>query len=666
MNNIDKVFHPWYCKYVKSNLTKFIRRGNCMLFKTTKNHEDLRAKIRTFAEEEIAPIAFMLDQENQFPDEAIKKLGKLGFMGIPYAKEYGGAGLDVTSYAIAVEELSRVDGGAGVILSAHVSLGSYPIAEFGNEEQKKKYLVPLCKGEKIGAFGLTEENAGSDAGGTETTAVDKGDYYLLNGGKIFITNAPKADVYIVFAVTTPDIGTRGISAFIVEKGWEGFEFGDHYDKLGIRSSSTAELIFNNVKVPKENLLGKEGQGFKIAMATLDGGRIGIAAQALGIAQGAFEKALEYSKERIQFGSPIAVNQGISFKLADMATKIRAARFLVYSAAELKEKHESYAMESAMAKMYASDIALEVASDALQVFGGSGFLKGMEVERAYRDARITTIYEGTNEIQRVVIASHLLGKLAKSTSQAGPSKVKKVAPVTGIRKNMIFTEGDTKAKVEALVQALKKDGYDFSVGIDINTPIDSAERVVSMGKGIGSKENVKLVENLAKAAGAAIGSSRPVAETMKLLPLNRYVGMSGQKFTGNLYIACGISGAKQHLKGIKDASTIVAINKNGSAPIFKNCDYGIVGDLKEVLPLLAEALGTGEKAPAPEMVKMKRPTPPKPTPIGPRYVCNGCGYEYVPELGDEDAEIAEGTLFKDLPEDWVCPECSEEKSHFIEV
>lgn len=234
-----------------------------MLFQTTSAHEELRAKIRSFAEEEIKPLAFLMDQNNEFPEEAVKKLGKLGWMGIPYPKEYGGAGLDALSYAIAVEELARVDGGTGVILSAHVSLGSWPIFAYGTEEQKKKYLVPLAKGEKIGAFGLTETNAGSDAGGTETTALDKGDYYLLNGGKIFITNAPKADTYVVFAVTTPDIGTRGISAFIVEKGWKGFEFGDHYDKMGIRSSSTAELIFNDVKVPKENLLGKEGEASRL-------------------------------------------------------------------------------------------------------------------------------------------------------------------------------------------------------------------------------------------------------------------------------------------------------------------------------------------------------------------------------------------------------------------
>lgn len=632
-----------------------------MLFTTTQQQEEIRKKVREFAEAEVKPIAFMLDKENKFPSEAIEKFGKMGLMGIPYPKEHGGAGLDILSYAIAVEELSRVDGGTGVILSAHVSLGSYPIYAYGTEEQKQKYLVPLAKGEKIGAFGLTEQNAGSDAGGTETTAVLEGDHYILNGSKIFITNADKADIYVVFASTNPDMGTRGISAFIVEKGMEGFTFGDHYDKMGIRSSSTAELIFNDVKVPKENLLGKEGQGFKIAMSTLDGGRIGIAAQALGIAQGAYEHALEYAKERIQFGKPIAQQQVISFKLADMATKLRCARMLVYSAAELKENHEPYGMESAMAKQYASDVALEICNDALQIFGGSGYLKGMEVERAYRDAKITTIYEGTNEIQRVVIASHIIGKPKKENSVR-----KKKGAITGERKKQIFKDGDAQERVNALVEALKKDGYDFTVGIPIDTPISSAERVVSAGKGIGEKENMKLIEDLAKNAGAAIGSSRPVAETLKYVPIDRYVGMSGQKFTGNLYIACGISGAGQHLKGIKDATTIVAINNNANAPIFKNADYGIVGDLMEILPLLSKALDTGEKKPAPPMKKMKRPFIKKEAPSYMRHVCSGCGYEYDQLLGDMENDIEPGTPFEKLPEEWTCPACGEDKENFIET
>ena len=634
-----------------------------MFYATSKEHEELRAKVRAWVEKEIKPIAFMLDKNNEFPREQIKEFGKMGLLGIPYPKEYGGLGKDIISYAIAVEELSRVDGGTGVILSAHVSLGTYPIFAFGTEEQKKKYLVPLAKGEKLGAFGLTEPNAGSDAGGTETTAELVGDHYILNGEKIFITNGGEADTYVVFAVTTPGIGTRGISAFIVEKGWEGFTIGDHYDKLGIRSSATAQLLFNDVKVPKENLLGKEGQGFKIAMNTLDGGRIGIAAQALGIAQGAYEAAVEYAKDREQFNAPIAQLQAIQFKIAEMATKIRAARFLVYSAAELKEHHEPYGMEAAMAKKYASDICLEVVNDALQIFGGNGYLKGMEVERFYRDAKICTIYEGTNEIQNVVIASHILGKAAKAT--AAPVKGKKKGPITGSRKKMILKDGSAKERVQILVEALKADGHDFTVGIDINTPIIEAERVVSAGRGIGSKENMKLVTDLAAAAGAAIGSSRPVAEQLQYLPLNRYVGMSGQKFTGNLYIACGISGAGQHLKGIKDAATIVAINSNANAPIFKNADYGIVGDVNEILPLLTKALDTGAKKPAPPMVKMKKAVvdEPKPAPVG-RYVCLGCGYEYIPELGDEESDVRPGTSYKELPEDWICPDCGEEKANFI--
>lgn len=635
-----------------------------MFFKTTEQHEDFRARIREFAESEVKPQAFLLDKENRFPTEAIEKLGKMGVLGTPYPKEYGGAGLDVLSYAIAVEELSRVDGGTGVILSAHVSLGTYPIFAYGTEEQKQKYLIPLVKGEKLAAFGLTEPNAGSDAGGTETTAVLEGDYYILNGGKIFITNADKADTYVVFAVTTPDIGVKGISAFIVEKGWEGFTFGDHYDKMGIRSSSTAELIFNNVKVPKENLLGEEGQGFKIAMKTLDGGRIGIASQALGIAQGAYENALEYSKERIQFGKPICQQQAISFKLADMATKIRAARLLVYSAAELKENHEPYSMEAAMAKQYASDICLEVVNDALQIFGGNGYLKGMDVERAYRDAKICTIYEGTNEIQRVVIASHIIGKMPKNESR---DRKTSRDPLTGARKKIIFNDGTAEEKVYNLVEALKTDGYDFTVGIDINTPISKADRVVSVGKGIGEEKNMELAKALAIQAGAAIGSSRPVAETLKYLPLNRYVGMSGQKFNGNLYIACGISGAGQHLKGINEATTIVAINNNPNAPIFKNADYGIVGDIMEIMPILTASLDNGEpKKEAPPMKKMKKKLPKKTAPNWKRYVCNGCGYEYDPAVGDVENEIASGTLFKDLPEEWICPDCGEEKDNFIEV
>jgi len=400
------------------------------------------------------------------------------------------------------------------------------------------------------------------------------------------------------------------------------------------------------------------------MSTLDGGRIGIASQALGIAQGAYEHALEYSKERIQFGKPICQQQTIAFKLADMATKLRAARLLVYSAAELKENHEHYSMEAAMAKQYTSDVCLEIVNDALQIFGGSGYMKGMEVERAYRDAKICTIYEGTNEIQRVVIASNIIGKMPK---EEHTGKTSKREPATGYRKKVIFKEGTPEERVNALVKALKEDGYDFTVGIPLDTPIGKAERVVSAGIGIGEKKNMKLIKDLAVQAGAAIGSSRPVAETLKYVPLNRYVGMSGQKFKGNLYIACGISGASQHLKGIKDASTIVAININPNAKIFKNADYGIVGDLMEILPLLTAALDNGEaKKEAPPMKKMKRAIPKKAAPTWKYHVCNGCGYEYDPSVGDPEGEIMPGTLFENLPEEWTCPACGEGKDEFIEV
>ena len=378
-----------------------------MLFQTTKKQEDLRKKVREFAESEVKPIAFLLDKENEFPSEAIAKFADMGMMGLPYPKEYGGAGADVLSYAIAVEELSRVDGGTGVILSAHVSLGSYPIFAFGNEEQKQKYLTPLAKGEKLGAFGLTEPNAGTDAAGQQTTAVKDGDDYILNGTKIFITNAGEADVYVIFAMTDKSKGTHGISAFIVEKGMPGFTVGQHEKKLGIRGSATSELIFNNVRLSKDQLLGQEGKGFKIAMMTLDGGRIGIAAQALGIAQGAIDEVVPYVKSRKQFGRPISKFQNTQFQLADMQVKTDAARLLVYQAAMAKENGQPYTYLAAEAKLFAAEVAMEVTTKAIQLMGGYGYTRDYPVERMFRDAKITEIYEGTSEVQRMVISGQML-------------------------------------------------------------------------------------------------------------------------------------------------------------------------------------------------------------------------------------------------------------------
>lgn len=567
-----------------------------MNFKLTDDHQLIRKTIREFAETNIEPIAFQLDEKNIFPEEILKEMGQLSIMGLPYPAKYGGANRDVISYAIAVEELSRVDAGVGVILSAHVSLASWPIMEFGTEGQKEKYLIPLASGEKIGAFGLTEDNAGSDASKTETTAVLEDDHYIINGAKIFITNGGYAEIYVIFAVTTPGIGTRGISAFIIEKGWEGFSFGTHYTKMGIRSSATAELLFRDVKVPAANLLGKEGHGFKIAMQTLEGGRIGIAAQALGIAQGAYEKALNYAQERIQFGKPISEQQVIAFKLADMATKIRATRLMVYSAAALKQDHESYGTESAMAKLYASEVCLEVVNEAVQIYGGYGFIKGFAVERMYRDAKICTIYEGTNEIQRLIISHAILEKpkqalLDNAISVANVTESKKTPMIMENRKGIMINEGSNEEKIATLIKYLKIETIKSygNLIVYLGGNIADADKVCSVGRGLASQQDLHLIQLLAETMGAEVGCSRPIAEENEWLPLNRYVGISGQKFKGSLYVAIGISGQVQHLGGIRDAKIIVAINSDEKAPIFSHSDYGIVGDLYEIVPLLTRMI-----------------------------------------------------------------------------
>jgi Acyl-CoA dehydrogenases len=378
-----------------------------MDFSLTKQQELFLQMIREFADKEVKPIAAEIDEEERFPMENVRKMAKLGIMGIPFPVEYGGAGGDNILYSMAVEELSRVCGTTGVIVSAHTSLCGAPIYEFGTPMQKEKYLTMLASGEWIGAFGLTEPNAGTDASAQQTMAVKEGNNYILNGSKIFITNAGPADVYIVFAMTDKSQGTKGISTFIVEKGFPGFSIGKKEKKMGIRGSATCELIFENCIVPEENLLGKEGKGFGIAMKTLDGGRIGIAAQALGIAQGAMDETVKYTKERKQFGKSIAAFQNTQFQLADIETKIQASRYLVRAAAYKKDKGEAYSVDAAMAKLYAAETAMEVTTKAVQFHGGYGYTREYPVERMMRDAKITEIYEGTSEVQRMVIASKLL-------------------------------------------------------------------------------------------------------------------------------------------------------------------------------------------------------------------------------------------------------------------
>ena len=387
-----------------------------MDFTLSKEHEMARALFKEFAEKEVKPLAIEVDETEVFPRATVEKMAKAGFMGIPIPKEYGGQGCDVLTYAICVEELAKVCGTTAVIVSAHTSLCCDPILTFGTEEQKQKYLPDLASGKKIGAFGLTEPGAGTDAQGQQTKAVLDGDEWVLNGSKIFITNGKEADVYVIFAITgmVEKRGkmTKEISAFIVEKGTPGFSFGTKEKKMGIRGSSTYELIFTDCRIPKENMLGQQGKGFGIAMHTLDGGRIGIAAQALGIGEGALERTIEYVKERKQFGRPISAFQNTQFQLADMATKAQAAQYMVYKAACTKDQYTkdhktSYNVEAAMAKLYAAEMAMEVTTKAVQLHGGYGYTREYEVERMMRDAKITEIYEGTSEVQRMVISANLL-------------------------------------------------------------------------------------------------------------------------------------------------------------------------------------------------------------------------------------------------------------------
>ncbi len=377
-----------------------------MNFELTKSQQLFRQMIRDFAEREVKPLAAEIDETERFPEENVRKMAELGIFGIPVPKEYGGAGGDNVMYSMAVEELSRVCGTTGVIVSAHTSLCVAPILEHGTEEQKRKYLPRLASGEWLGAFGLTEPNAGTDASAQQTMAVDEGEEWVLNGSKIFITNAGEAHVYVVMAMTDKSKGTKGISAFIVEKGTPGFTFGKKEMKMGIRGSATRELIFENCRIPKANLLGRLGGGFGIAMKTLDGGRIGIAAQALGIAQGAMDETVRYTKERKQFGKSIGDFQNTRFQMADLQTKVEAARLLVRSAAWKKDTKQPYSVDAAMAKLFAAETAMEVTTKAVQFHGGYGYTREYPVERMMRDAKITEIYEGTSEVQRMVISGAL--------------------------------------------------------------------------------------------------------------------------------------------------------------------------------------------------------------------------------------------------------------------
>lgn len=376
-----------------------------MNLRFTEEQQMMKKMVRDFAQTEIAPFVEKMEQ-GEFPRAILRKMGGLGLMGIPIPEQYGGSEMDFTSYIIAINELSKVSATIGVILSVHTSVGTNPILYFGTEEQKQKYVPMLASGEYLGAFCLTEPSAGSDAGSLKSKAIKDGDHYVINGSKVFITNGGEADVYIVFASTNPELGSKGISAFIVEKDTPGLIIGKDEHKMGLRGSRTLQINFEDMRVPAKNILGEEGQGFKIAMANLDVGRIGIAAQALGIAEAALEAATEYAKGRIQFGKPIAEQQGIAFKLADMATAVEASKLLIFRAADLRQRGIKCGLEASMAKLFASKTAVEVTTEAIQIFGGYGYTEDYPVERYFRDAKITEIYEGTSEIQRIVISKRL--------------------------------------------------------------------------------------------------------------------------------------------------------------------------------------------------------------------------------------------------------------------
>lgn len=524
-----------------------------MEFSYSEKQLEIKAMLRDFAEKEIVPILDKMDRDAEYPLETVKKLGKMGIMGMPFPEEYGGAGLDYVTYVMAVEEISKICPSHGVIVQTHNALCCWPIFTYGTEEQKRKYLPSLLSGEKIGAFGLTEPNAGTDAAMQQTIAEDKGDHYVLNGSKVFISGGGIADVYVIMAMTDQSKGTKGISAFIVEKGTPGFYKGRTEDKMGIRGSIVSELVFDDCIVPKENLLGELGKGFKVAMTSLDVGRLGIAAQALGIAQGAFDMTVAYMQHREQFGKKLSGFQAMAFEMAEMETRIDASRLLLYKAAYIREKGLPETTESAAkAKLSCSSTAMDVTVKAVQFHGGYGYIKDLPIERYMRDAKITQIYEGTSEVMKLVISGKIFPK------KKAPKEEK--APVVLL---------DTVDELIETLADVKKD--------DI---------VCAGGRGFRKTESLELVEKLAEVTGGTFAASRG-AVSMGWADEEVQVGLTGKKVTPDIYIACGISGMNQHLAGMKNSSLIVAINKNPKAPIFKAADFGIVGNVYDLLPELIE-------------------------------------------------------------------------------
>ena len=555
-----------------------------------ETHQALRMQAREFADRILAPAAGEIDKTEHFPEEIVRQMADLGFFGLRIPSEYGGKGLDMRSYVCVMEELARKCATATLYVSSANSLSTAPIVLSGTEEQKRAWLPGVVDGTGKITFALTEPDAGSDAASLRTTAVSDGDDYIINGTKCFITFAPLAEHHIVYAKTDPAKGAKGITAFLVDRDMPGVIVGDHLDKMGQKGVPVSDLILQNVRVPKQRIIGAVNLGFINAMKTLSVGRIGVASMCLGIMGEAIELAIQHLKGRSQFGAPLAENQALRFALAEMQTKFSAAQELVYRAAWLMDQGLDATAEAAMAKLFAAETGIEVVNKALQMFGGYGYSRGYAIERLYRDIRICAIYEGASEVQKIVIAGALFGKPQPNspvqTQRAAPAP----HPITGQRKKIIFSEGDTARKAALLLDALKREGYDFSISAPIDEAVSQADRLVSAGRGIGARENMHLIVALAQAAGAAVAGSKPVAESLGYVAADRFIGMTGQNFSGSLYFACGISGANPHLQGIKRAKTIVAINTDPKAPIFEACDYGVVADVTELLPQLSALMG----------------------------------------------------------------------------
>jgi len=507
---------------------------------------EFKKKIKDFCIKEILPELNTMDTTATYPIRTVKMLGEMGLMGMPFPKKYGGMGLDYITYVMAIEEISKISPSHGVIVQTHNALSAWPIYTYGTEEQRKKYLPDMLSGKKIGAFGLTEPNAGTDAAMQQTFAEDKGDYWLINGSKMFISGAGVADVYVVMAMTDKTKGTKGISAFIIEKGTAGFTFGTNENKMGISGSTVAELLFNECIIPKENILGEEGKGFKVAMSSLDVGRLGVAAQALGIAQGALDLSIKYMKNREQFGKKLSGFQALAFDVATLQTKIDGARFLLYRAGGVRQNGEdNTTVTAAQAKLACASVAMETTIKAVQFHGGYGYIKDLPLERYMRDAKITEIYEGTSEVMKLVISGAIFGRGAKHDQK----EIK-----------------------------LFNNAFELMKSLE---PMRGTEMIFSGGRGLKDIEGFDLLKKAASKIGASVGASRGAVRA-ELADESLQVGLTGRTVSPGVYFAFGISGMTQHLAGIKEANVIVAINKNPRAPIFDEADYGIVGDVREIL------------------------------------------------------------------------------------